>query len=81
MPTNELTTEMKVGVIFKPSTIEIQNEENLKQYVDDKVAFYGSLVFTDENISEAKQSRTELNKIKNSLDAERKKSKVNFKNH
>lgn len=78
MPTNELTTEMKVGVIFKPSTIEIQNEENLKQYVDDKVAFYGSLVFTDENISEAKQSRTELNKIKNSLDAERKKIKSEF---
>jgi hypothetical protein len=78
MPTNELTTEMKVGVIFNPSTIEIQNEENLQQYVDEKVAFYGSLVFSEENMAEAKQSRTELNKIKNMLDDERKKVKSEF---
>lgn len=78
MPTNELTTELKVGVSFKPSIIEIQNEESLKKYVDEKVAFYSSLVFTDENISEAKQSRTELNKIKNMLDDERKKVKNEF---
>lgn len=78
MPTNELTTEMKVGVIFKPSTIEIQNEENLQQYVDEKLAFYGSLVFAEENMAEAKKSRTELNKIKNMLDDERKKVKSEF---
>lgn len=78
MPTNELTTDLKVGVNFRPSIIEIQNEESLQKFVEEKVTFYGSLVFSDENISEAKQSRTELNRIKNALGNERKKVKSEF---
>ena len=76
---NELTTtDIKFEVAYEPSTIEIKNEAYLKQLVDEIVKKYGVLVFSEDNISEAKKTRTELNNYRKLLDDQRKAIKKEY---
>ncbi|WP_339360366.1 DUF1351 domain-containing protein [Tetragenococcus halophilus] len=74
---NELSN-LEFKVDYKPSKITIENEGRLKELVDSTTDYYKSLVFTEDNITEAKNSRAELNKIAKQLDDERKKVKSGF---
>lgn len=76
--TNDLTTQLEFKVDFKPSEITINNETKLKELVDVTISRYGSLVFTDDNIPEAKQAKTDLNKVAKLLDDQRKAVKKEY---
>ncbi|PZL71050.1 hypothetical protein CI088_14335 [Enterococcus plantarum] len=75
---NELTTDIKFNVDFKPSEITIQNEEQLESLVAATITHYSSLVFTDDNIPEAKEAKTKLNSISKLLDDQRKEVKKSY---
>lgn len=70
--TNDLSTQLEFKVDFTPSQITINNEAKLKELVDATIARYGTLVFADDNIPEAKQAKADLNKIAKLLDDQRK---------
>lgn len=53
-----------------PDPIEF-NFEELKQALTEKIAFYKTVVYTDEQIKDAKADRANLNKLKDALNAER----------
>lgn len=76
--TNDLTTQIEFKVDFKPSEITINNETKLKELVDVTISRYGSLVFTDDNIPEAKQAKADLNKVAKLLDDQRKAVKKEY---
>ncbi len=62
--------ELKVKEVSIPKNITF-NYEELKQELTDKVSMYESLIYTDENIKEAKVDRANLNKLKKALNDER----------
>lgn len=76
--TTDLTTQLEFKVDFTPSQITINNEAKLKELVDATIARYGTLVFTDDNIPEAKQAKADLNKIAKLLDDQRKAVKKEY---
>lgn len=78
METAELSTELQVGVNYTPSEIVIENEEKLASIVEHLVTTYGSLIFTDENIPEAKEAKASLNKVKKILEDQRKDAKKKY---
>ncbi len=51
------------------------NHEEIKKEVTEKVSYYTNLVYTDEQIKEAKADRAKLNKFANVLDDKRKEIK------
>lgn len=69
---NEVQVLEKFEVDYQPSTIEIKNESALAEMVESTAKYYESLVFTDDNILEAKKARADLNKIATLLDDQRK---------
>ncbi|MEQ7215583.1 DUF1351 domain-containing protein [Enterococcus asini] len=69
---NEVQVLEKFEVDYQPSTIEIKNESALAEMVESTATYYESLVFTDDNIPEAKKARADLNKIATLLDDQRK---------
>lgn len=75
---NELTLLTDFRVRYEPSAIEIENEEQLAEFVAKMVKHYDSLVFTDENINEAKESRKELNRLFGAIDEQRKEVKQGY---
>ncbi|MFS1032921.1 DUF1351 domain-containing protein [Enterococcus casseliflavus] len=76
--TTDLTTQLEFNVDFTPSQITINNEAKLKELVDATIARYGTLVFTDDNIPEAKQAKADLNKVARLLDDQRKAVKKEY---
>lgn len=62
--------ELKVKKITFPEVIEF-NYDDLRQEIIEKVAMYNSLVYTDEQIKEAKSDRSKLNKFVKALSDER----------
>ncbi|WP_395518452.1 DUF1351 domain-containing protein, partial [Enterococcus faecalis] len=76
--TNELTTELQFNVDFKASKITIQNEAQLAEMVESAVKHYSTMIFTDENIPEAKKARADLNKVVTLLDNQRKEVKNQY---
>lgn len=76
--TTDLTTQLEFNVDFTPSQITINNEAKLKELVDATIARYGTLIFTDDNIPEAKQAKADLNKIAKLLDDQRKAVKKEY---
>jgi hypothetical protein len=64
---NELTTVIKAGEISA-------NFEKIKAQLQTELTRY-DIVFTDDTIKEAKQSRAELNKLKDKIDTQRKDTK------
>lgn len=78
MDVAEISTELQFGVNYTPSEIVIENEQQLASIVESLVNTYGSLIFNDENIPEAKAAKTSLNKIRKILDDQRKDVKRNY---
>lgn len=62
--------ELKVNEVTLPEQITF-NYEELKQELTEKVSMYEALVYTDENIKDAKNDRANLNKLKKALNDER----------
>lgn len=62
--------ELKVNEITLPEQIEF-NYEELKTELQAKVKMYTSLVYTDEEIKQAKSDKANLNKLKKALNDER----------
>lgn len=69
---NELMTLTEFEVHFEPSVISVKNEDKLTEMVEKTAMHYKSLVFSDDNILEAKQARKELNDITKMIDDQRK---------
>ena len=73
MTKNEVALqEIQFGVNYEPSTITIENEEQLANMIDQVTEHYGSLIFTDDNVGDAKKARADLNKIVKKLEDQRK---------
>lgn len=62
--------ELKVNEVEIPKVIEF-NYKELKSELEEKVSHYETLVYTDEQIKEAKSDRANLNKLKKALNDER----------
>ena len=62
--------ELKVKEVQLPEAITF-NYEELKQGLTKKAGFYSNLVFTSEQLPEAKAERAKLNKLKKALNDER----------
>lgn len=62
--------ELKVKQITFPEAIEF-NYDDLKKEIIEKVSLYTNLVYTDEQIKEAKSDRSKLNKFVKALSDER----------
>ena len=62
--------ELKVNEIQLPDVIQF-NYEELKQELTEKVKKYETLVYTDDQIKEAKSDKANLNKLKKALNDER----------
>lgn len=62
--------ELKMNEFQLPGQI-LFNYEELKQELTEKVSYYENLVYTDEQIKEAKADKATLNKLKKSLNDER----------
>lgn len=62
--------ELKVNNFNIPSTITF-NFEELKQELEEKAGFYTNLVYTDEQIKEAKADKASMNKLKKALNDEK----------
>lgn len=62
--------ELKINEYQLPEKI-LFNYEELKQELQEKVSFYETLVYTDEQIKQAKADRASLNKLKKALNDER----------
>ncbi|MGX7195207.1 DUF1351 domain-containing protein [Enterococcus olivae] len=67
---NELA-ELKFDVDYKPSEIKILNEDKLAQLVENTAKTYENMVFSDDNIKEAKEARADLNKSAKQIDEAR----------
>lgn len=64
------TMELKINEVQLPEQITF-NYEELKQELQEKVSLYETLVYTDEQIKEAKADKANLNKLKKALNDER----------
>lgn len=62
--------ELKINEYQLPEKISF-NFEELKQELTEKVSHYETLVYTDEQIQEAKKDKANLNKLKKALNDER----------
>lgn len=62
--------ELRVSEITIPEGIEF-NYEELKKELTEKVQFYETLVYTEDQLKEAKTDRASLNKLKKALNDER----------
>lgn len=62
--------ELKINEVTLPEQITF-NYEELKQELTDKVSMYETLVYTDDQIKEAKSDKANLNKLKKALNDER----------
>lgn len=62
--------ELKINEMQLPAPISF-NYEELKQEIESKVSMYTNLVYTDEQIQEAKKDKANLNKLKKALNDER----------
>lgn len=62
--------ELKINEVTLPEQITF-NYEELKQELTAKVSMYETLVYTDEQIKEAKADKANLNKLKKALNDER----------
>lgn len=75
---NELSTEVIFDVNYQPSVIEIVNEEQLANLINATVERFKNLIFKEEDISHAKKTRAELNRIFDLIDSKRIEVKKQF---
>lgn len=69
--------ELKINELVIPDRIEF-NYEELKKELSDKVKMYETLVYTEEEIRQAKADRANLNKLKTALNDERKRREAEY---
>lgn len=62
--------ELKINEVTIPEAIQF-NYEELKQELTEKVSVYETMVYTDDQIKEAKADKANLNKLKKALNDER----------
>lgn len=62
--------ELEIKQITMPEKIEC-NYEELKQWIAERSAEYASIVYTDDDIQQAKNDRANLNRLKNALNDRR----------
>lgn len=62
--------ELKVNEVSIPEKIEF-NYEQLKAELTEKVSLYETMVYTDDQIKQAKADKANLNKLKKALNDER----------
>ena len=62
--------ELRVNEVAIPERIDF-NYEELKAELSSKVSFYETLVYTDDQIKDAKADRVKLRKLKDALNSER----------
>lgn len=62
--------ELKVNEVVIPDSIQF-NYEELRQELTEKVSMYETMVYTDDQIKEAKADKANLNKLKKALNDER----------
>lgn len=62
--------ELKINEVTIPDAIQF-NYEELKQELTEKVSMYETMVYTDDQIKEAKSDKANLNKLKKALNDER----------
>ena len=67
--------ELKVKEFTFPEIIEF-NFDDLKNEITEKVSYYANLVYTDDQIKEAKADRAKLNKFVSALEDKRKEVKT-----
>lgn len=60
---NEVAEQRAFSVNYKPATISINNEKELKDRVTKSLAKYQNLIITADNVKDAKDARAELNKL------------------
>lgn len=72
--------ELRVNEVAIPEEIKVLNFEELKAGLEDKAEYYGSLLYTDEQIKDAKADRAMLNKFKNTVNSERIKKEKEYMN-
>ena len=76
---NELIkTDTKIQIDFKPSAIEIKNEDELSKLVTNTVKHYKSLVFSEGDIEGAKQAQKSLSDNIKLLETKRKEIKSQY---
>lgn len=63
--------ELRVNAAALPETAISFNYEELKKEILEKIEFYSTLVYTDDQIKEAKSDRAALNSLKKALNDER----------
>lgn len=78
--TNELTApqDLKYQVDYKPSTITINNYDDLKAQVAAYASKYSNLVVTDGTLKDAQDSLAKLRKFKTAIDTQRKEVKKQY---
>ncbi|MCS6093938.1 DUF1351 domain-containing protein [Lactobacillus sp. LMY-20] len=75
---NEVINLPDYTVDYQPVPIKINNLEGLQASIAQYVSRYSNLVITEDNVTDSKQVRAKLNKLKKALDNRRKEIKRNY---
>lgn len=75
---NEVINLLDYAVDYQPVPIKINNLAGLQASIAQYVSRYSNLVITEDNVTDSKQVRAKLNKLKKTLDARRKEIKRNY---
>jgi len=75
---NEVINLPDYTVDYQPVPIKINNLEGLQASIAQYVSRYSNLVITEDNLTDSKQVRAKLNKLKKALDNRRKEIKRNY---
>ncbi|AYJ41572.1 MULTISPECIES: DUF1351 domain-containing protein [Lactiplantibacillus] len=75
---NEVINLPDYTVDYQPVPIKINNLEGLQASIAQYVSRYSNLVITEDNVTDSKQARAKLNKLKKALDDRRKEIKRNY---
>ncbi|UZD34555.1 DUF1351 domain-containing protein [Lactiplantibacillus plantarum] len=75
---NEVINLPDYTVDYQPVPIKINNLEGLQAAIVQYVSRYSNLVITEDNVTDSKQVRAKLNKLKKALDDRRKEIKRNY---
>lgn len=75
---NEVINLPDYTVDYQPVPIKINNLEGLQASIVQYVSRYSNLVITEDNVTDSKQVRAKLNKLKKALDDRRKEIKRNY---
>lgn len=60
--------------------IDVENFDELKEYIRNHISVYGDVIYEGESIAEAKKDRTELNRLKSIIDNQKSYIRHDFKN-